>query len=154
MNAKKEHELLVAGLEKLLRKESKIVEEYRALAEMLESIPVSLLLDWVVIEEEAHHTILSNIIHSLKHTVRKGSETDADGLETERETMLCWVKRLRMKEQTVVADCRSLKSQACWENGNVGDAFLDALVMDSEKHQRFLLAVEKAIDNIMMSRPQ
>jgi hypothetical protein len=26
--------------------------------------------------------------------------------------------------------------------------------MDSDKHQRFLLAVEKAIENIMMSRPQ
>jgi hypothetical protein len=47
MNAKKERELLVVGLERLLRKESKIVEEYRALAEMLEGIPVGLLLDWV-----------------------------------------------------------------------------------------------------------
>jgi len=60
MNAKKERELLVAGLERLLRKESKIVEEYRALAEMLEGIPVGLLLDWVVIEEEAHHTLLKH----------------------------------------------------------------------------------------------
>jgi rubrerythrin len=154
VNAKKERELLVAGLKNLLRKESKIVEEYRALAEMFEGIPVSLLLDWVIIEEEAHHTILINIIHSLKQTARKGSETDADGLETERETMMCWVKRLRMKEQTVVAVCRSLKSQACWENGNVVDAFLDALIMDSEKHQRFLLAVEKTVDNLIMSRPQ
>jgi hypothetical protein len=59
-----------------------------------------------------------------------------------------------MKEQTVVAVCRSLKSQACWENGNVVDAFLDALIMDSEKHQRFLLAVEKTVDNLIMSRPQ
>ena len=154
VNAKKERELLAVGLERLLRKESTIVEEYHSLAEMLESIPVSLLLDWVVIEEEAHHTILSNIIHSLKQTVQKGSETGADGVETERETMLCWVKRLTMKEKAVVADCRSLKSQASWENGGVVNAFLDALIMDSEKHQRFLLAVEKAIENLMMSRPQ
>jgi rubrerythrin len=154
VNAKKEHELLVVGLKNLLQKENKIGEEYRALAEMLESTSVSLLLDWVVIEEETHHTILSNIIHSLKQTVQKGSETAADGPETERETMLCWVKRLRMKEQTVVAVCRSLKSQAWWENRGVVDAFLDALVMDSEKHQRFLLAVEKAVEDMMMSRPQ
>lgn len=154
MNAKKERELLVVGLERLLHKESKIVEDYRALAEMLESIPAGLLLDWVVIEEEAHHTLLINIIHSLKQTVQKGSGNGADGVEMERETMLCWVKRLRMKEQTVVAACRSLKGQACWDNGDVIDAFLDALVMDSEKHQRCLLAVEKAIDDIMMSRPQ
>ena len=154
MNAKKERELLVVGLKNLLQKESKIGEGYRALAEMLESTPVSLLLDWVVIEEETHHTILSNIIHSLKQTVQKRSETGPDDLETERETMLCWVKRLRLKEQTVVAVCRSLKSQAWWENGGVVDAFLDALVMDSEKHHRFLLAVEKAVEDMMMSRPQ
>jgi len=154
VNAKKEREILVVGLERLLRKESKIVEEYHSLAEMLESVPVSLLLNWVVIEEEAHHTILSNIIHSLKQTVQKGSETGADGVEMERDAMLFWIARLRMKELAVVADCRSLKSQACLENGDVVDAFLEAMIMDSEKHQRFLMAVEKAIENIMMSRPQ
>lgn len=154
MNAKKERELLVVGLERLLHKESNIVEDYRALAEMLEDIPAGLLLDWVVIEEQAHHTLLFNIIHSLKQTARKGSEKGAVGVAIERETMLCWVKRLRMKEQAVVAVCRSLKSQASWEKEDVTDAFLDALVMDSEKHQRFLLAVEKAIEDIMRSRPQ
>lgn len=142
------------GLERLLRKERKIVEEYRALAEMLESIPVGLLLDWVVIEEEAHHTLLINILDTPKQTVQKRGENGADSVERERETMLCWVGRLRLKEQAVVAACRSLKGQACWENGNVVDAFLDALVRDSEKHQRFLLAVEKAIENIIMIRPQ
>ena len=95
-----------------------------------------------------------NIIDSLKHTAQEGSGDGADGVETERETVLCWVKRLRTKEQAVVAACHSLKSQACWENGEVADAFMDALVMDSEKHQKLLLAVEKAIEHIMMSRPQ
>jgi hypothetical protein len=72
----------------------------------------------------------------------------------ERETMLCWIERLKMKEQKVVAVCRALKSQASWETGDVVAAFLDALIMDSEKHQRFLVTVEKAVDDIMMSRPQ
>ena len=72
MNAKKERELLVVGLERLLRKESKIVEEYRAFAEMLESIPVGLLLDWVVIEEEAHHTLLINIIQRSEADCTEG----------------------------------------------------------------------------------
>lgn len=56
-NAKKERELLVVGLKRLLRKQSKTVEGYRALAEMLEGIAPGLLLDWVVIEQEAHHTL-------------------------------------------------------------------------------------------------
>ena len=154
MNAKKERELLVVGLEKLLHTESKIVEDYRALAEMLDGIPAGLLLDWVVIEEEAHHTLLINILHSLKQTAQKGRGSGVDGMEMERAAMLCWIKRLQTKEQKVVAVCRALKSQAGWETGNAVDAFLDAVLMDSEKHQRFLLAAAKAIDNIMMSRPQ
>ncbi len=154
MNAKKERKLLIVGLERLLQKEGKILEEYRALAEMLEDIPVGLLLNWAVIEQEAHHTLLCNIISSLKQTAHKGSGNSADGVEMERDTMLCWVKKLRMNEDAVIADCRSLKSQAGWENGDSLDALVDALVMDSEKHQRFLSAVEKAIENIMMSRPQ
>jgi hypothetical protein len=154
MNTKKERELRVVGLERLLHTESKIVEDYRALAEMLDGIPAGVLLDWVVIEEEAHHTLLINIIHSLKQTAQKGNADRADGVEMGRETMLCWVKRLRAKEHAVIAACRSLKSQASRENEALVDAFLDALVMDSEKHQRFLSAVEEAIENIIMNRPQ
>ena len=154
MNGKKERELLVVGLERLLHSESKIVEDYRGLAEMLDGIPAGVLLDWVAIEEEAHHTLLIRIIHSLKQTVQKDREHRANGVEIERETMLCWIERLKTKEQKVVTVCRALKSQAGREIGDVVDAFLDAVIMDSEKHQRFLLAVEKAIDGAIMSRPQ
>ena len=154
INGKKERELLVVGLERLLHTESKMVEDYRALAEMLDGIRAGVLLDWVVIEEEAHHTLLINILHSLKQTAQKERASGADDVEMARETMLCWIKRLQTKEQKVVADCRSLKNQAWWETGDLVDAFIDAVIMDSEKHQGFLLAVEKAIDSMMMSRPQ
>jgi hypothetical protein len=154
VNAKKERELLAVGLERLLQNQSNMVDGYRALSEMLEGIPIGLLLDWVVIEEETHHTLLINIIHSLKQIAQKGSGNSADGVEMERDTALCWLQRLRTKEQAVVADCRALKSQVCWENGDLVSAFLDALIMDSEKHQRFLLAVEEAVEIMMMSKPQ
>ena len=154
MNAKKEFEPLIVGLESLLHTESKIVQDYRALAEMLDGIPAGLLLDWVAIEVETHHTLLINILHSLKQTKQTGRGSGADDIEMERESMLCWIDRLKMKEQKIVAVCRALKSQAGRETGDVVDAFLDALIMDSEKHQRFLVTVEKAVDDIMMSRPQ
>ena len=154
MNAKKEFEPLIVGLESLLHTESKIVQDYRALAEMLDGIPAGLLLDWVAIEVETHHTLLINILHSLKQTKQTGRGSGADDIEIERESMLCWIDRLKMKEQKIVAVCRALKSQAGRETGDVVAAFLDALIMDSEKHQRFLVTVEKAIDDIVMSRPQ
>lgn len=154
MNAKKERELFAAGLERLLRKENKIVEEYRALAELIEDIPAGILLDWVIIEEEAHRTLLRTIISFLKQIPGKKRENGEDSVGIEQDYVLRWIGRLRLKEQAVTADCRSLKRQACWENGDLVDSFLDALVMDSEKHQRFFLAVEKAVEDMMMSRPQ
>ena len=153
MNVKKERELLVVALEKLLHTKSAIVEDYLALAEMLDGIPAGLLLDWVVIEEEAHHTLLINILHSLKQIKQQGRGSGADDVELERESMLCWIERLKMKEQKIGTVCRALKSQTGCGTGNAVDAFLDAVIMDSEKHQRFLLAVEEAVDDIIMSRP-
>jgi len=154
MNAKKEREIFAAALGRLAQQQSKIVDDYRGLAEMLEDVPVGLLLDWVTIEEEAHHTLLINIIRSLKQAAQKERANGANGGAMERETMLCWVERLKAKEQKVVAVCHALKGQACWETGEIVDAFLDAMIMDSEKHQNFLRAAERAIDNILMSRPQ
>ena len=145
MNAKKERKLFAAGLEGLLRKENKIVEEYRALAELIEDIPASLLLDWVIIEGVAHHTLLCTIISSLKQISSKQKGNGGDSLRVEGDYALRWIERLRLKEQAVTADCRSLKRQACWEEGDLIDALLDALAMDSKKHQRFLLMMEKMV---------
>jgi hypothetical protein len=153
MNAKKERELFLAVLERLLDKERRMVEEYRTLAELVKSVPIALLLDWVVVEEEAHFTLLCNIITSLKRIPsKKGNGADCVGLE--QRNALGWVQRLRLKEQALAGDCHSLKSQACWEDRELIDALLDALVMDSEKHQRFLLTVEKVVKNMKTSRLQ
>ncbi len=146
MNAKKERELFAAGLEGLLRKENKIVEEYRALAELIEDIPAGLLFDWVITEGVAHHTLLCAIISSVKQTPQKEKGNGADSVGMERDKVLRWIERLRLKEQAVAADCCSLRSQACWEEeGDLIDALLDALLMDSKKHQGILLAVEKML---------
>lgn len=145
MNAKKERKLFAAGLEGLLRKENKIVEEYRALAELIEDIPAGILLDWVIIEEVAHHTLLCTIIRSLKQIPGKKTGNGADSVGIVRDNALRWIGKLRLKEQAVTADCRSLKRQACWEDRDLIDALLDALAMDSKKHQRFLLMVEKTV---------
>jgi rubrerythrin len=153
MNAKKERELLVVGLEKLLLSESNVVEDYRALAELIEGAPASLLLDWIVVEAEAHYTLLINILHSLRRN-QNTSQDDAKGIVSERQSMLCWIKRLQTKEQKAIALCQSLKSQACWAPGTIVDTFLDACIMDCEKHHRILRSVEEAVDHIIMSRPQ
>lgn len=153
MNAKKEREIFLAALERLLDKERGIIEEYRTLAELVKSVPTALLLDWVVIEAEAHFTLLCTIMTSLKRIPRnQGKGLDGEALE--QENALGWVRRLRLKEQAIRADCCSLKSQACWEDKDLIDALLDGLLMDSEKHQRFLVAVERAVGKLEMSKLQ
>lgn len=145
MNGKKERELFAAGLKQLLLRENEIVEEYRALAELVEGLPAGLLLDWVVTEQEAHYTLSCSLIKSLKQMSKEENGNGADRGEMERDNVLRWIERLRLKEKAVAADCRSLKSQAYWEEGDLMNALLDALVMDSEKHQRFLLTIEKTV---------
>lgn len=73
----------------------------------------------------------------------KESKTDGSGVEGDR--ILFWAEKLRRYEERFAADCLYLKSQACWGGGELSDALLDAMMMDSKKHQRILLAVEKML---------
>jgi hypothetical protein len=154
MNAKKERELFLGALERLLDKERGILEEYRTLADLVKSVPAALLLEWFIIEEDVHFTLLCTIISSLKRTRKKSNGKSANALSVERDNALGWIERLRLKEQAVAGDCHYLKSQFCWEDRDLIDAFLDALVMDSEKHQRFLLTIETTVKNTKTNRLQ
>jgi len=145
MNAKKERELFVHSVERHLERKNRILGEYRALSEIVEGSPVVLLVDWVIAEGEAYQNILRAILKDLKQPRQeqeeKGSKNDGSGVEGDR--ILFWTEKLRLYEERFAADCLYLKSQACWEGGELLDALLDAMVMDSKKHQRLLLALEK-----------
>lgn len=154
MNAKKERELFLVALERLLAKERRMIEGYHTLAELVKSAPTGLLLHWVITEEEAHFTLLCTIISSLKQISSKKKGNGGDSLWVEGDYALHWIERLRLKERAVAGDCHSLKSQFCWEDRDLIDALLDALVMDSEKHQRFLLTVEKTVKSMKTTRLQ
>ena len=110
----------------------------------MEGSPVVLLVDWVIAEGEAYQNILRAILKDLKQPRQeqkeKESKTGGSGVE---DRILFWTEKLRLYEERFAADCLYLKSQACWEGGELLDAVLDAMVMDSKKHQRLLLALEK-----------
>ena len=146
MDAKKEHELFVTGLKGHIEREAEMVKEYRALSRLVESIPVRLLLDWVSAEKEAHHKLLRNMIEALKQRPEKHSENGTESLGVEQDKILFYTDRLRLCEERFAADCLYLRSQACWEGGELFDTLLDAVMMDSKKHQRILLAVEKMLE--------
>ena len=143
MNAKKEREVFAAALKRHVKKESRIVEEYRVLSELLEHVPAASLVDWIIAEAEAHQNLLCTVMNALRQAPQIDNGNGTDGVGTEEEKILYWTERLRLYEQKFAADCIYLKSQACWEGGDIFDAVFDAMIMDSKKHRRLLLALEK-----------
>jgi len=147
MNAKKERELFIRSIEQHLERENRILGEYRALLEIVKGGPAALLVDWVIAESGAHKSILCAILKDLKQPRQeekeKGSKNNGSGVEAGR--ILFWTKKLRLYEERSAADCLYLKSQGYWGGGELLDALVDAMIMDSKKHQRILLAVEKMV---------
>lgn len=146
MKAKKERELFVHSVERHLERKNRILGGYRTLSELIGDSPAALLIDWVIAEDEAHRNILCAVMKDLKGALHeqkgKGSKTDGSGLE---DRILFWTDKLRHYEERFAADCLYLKSQACWEGGELFDAMFDAMFMDSQKHQKLLLAVKEMV---------
>jgi hypothetical protein len=146
MNAKKERELFVRSVEQHLERESRILGQYRALSGLVENTPAAFLIDWVMAEGEAHRNILCATMKGLKEALHeqkgKGSKIDGSGVE---DRILFWTEKLLRYEERFAADCLYLKSQACWEGGELFDVLFDAMFMDSKKHQKLLLAVKEMV---------
>ncbi|OGQ78900.1 MAG: hypothetical protein A3F90_09395 [Deltaproteobacteria bacterium RIFCSPLOWO2_12_FULL_60_19] len=140
MNAKKEHELFAKALEAHLAAEVRVVERYKAFLDKVDDTgPVRLLLSCIVVEAEQHHALLCAMMQLLKKQEGNG----VDELRIARNEVAFWTPRLRQYEQRIAADCLYLKSQACWEGAELFDAVLEGMIMDSRKHEKLLLAIEK-----------
>lgn len=143
MNDKKEREIFAANLDRHVEAEGKILEEYRTLAGNFEDGPISFLIDLILTEEEQHHFLLRTMAKRLREPFKKREGEELESVN--RDELLQHTQRLRGHEQETINNCQSLKSQIPSEEGDLFDALLDAMILDSEKHQRLLLAVEKLI---------
>jgi rubrerythrin len=116
------------------------MEEYRALAGPIESGPIRFLIDFILHDEERHHGLLRMMAKYLR-------------IKNRRKSALPWVidphkfalhmHKLQEHERETIAACRELKSQVPLDDSEFFSALLDALILDSEKHERLLLAVER-----------
>lgn len=144
MDGKVGRELLAISLDLHVEVEDKILEEYRKLADKMAEGPVGMLLDLILTEEEQHHFLLRTM---AKH-LRQALEGETKRIEVEkgvRAELLRRTQRLRGHEQETIEACRNLKSQLASEEKELFDALLDAMILDSEKHERLLAAIEKMI---------
>jgi len=137
-------ESFVASVDRHVEAEGRILEEYRALAEKIPDGPIGMLVDLILTEEEQHHFLLRTM---AKH-LRQPLTGETQGLEAKglmRDELLRQTRRLREHERETINACGNLKSQVSSEEKELFDTLLDVMILDSEKHERLLLAVEKMI---------
>ena len=140
MSADKQREICAACLDRHVETESAIMEEYRSLAGPIESGPIRFLIDFILHDEERHHGLLRMMAKYLR-------------IKNRRKSALPWVidpqefarhmHQLQEHERETIAACRDLKSQVPPDESEFFSALLDAVILDSEKHERLLLAVER-----------
>src|SRR3989338_938886 len=140
MSAKKERELFAANLDGHVEAESRILREYRALAEKVKDGTISFLIDLILTEEEQHHFMLRTMARWLREP---SGNRGLHGLESAgRDELLRHTRRLREHERETMNACRNYKSQVPLEDPDLFAALLDAMILDSENHEKLLLAVE------------
>ncbi|OGQ80151.1 MAG: hypothetical protein A3F90_12670 [Deltaproteobacteria bacterium RIFCSPLOWO2_12_FULL_60_19] len=140
----REREGFAESLERHVEAEGKMLEEYRALSEKIADDPVGLLVDLILTEEEQHHFLLRTMANRLRKPL-PGETLEFHTEKPAREELLRYTQKLRGHERETIGIFRNLKSQLPSEKNEFFDALLDVMILDSEKHERLLLAVEKMI---------
>ena len=146
MDGPKGREILAASLDRHAETEGAILVEYRALAEKIADGPVAMLVDLILTEEEQHHFLLRTMAKRLREPLRQRAGEELSWV-VDRHDVARHAQKLRRHERETIEACRQLKSQLPAEDADFFDAVLDAIILDSEKHERLLSAIEKIIQS-------
>lgn len=134
-------ESLAATFERHADEEGKILAEYRRLAEKLGDSDAGFLVDQILTEEEMHHLLLRTMAKWLRERSLKPRGTIP--MQANRAELLRLTQTLRRHEQETIDASDSLK--AALSENDLLSTLLEAMVLDSEKHHRLLLAVEEML---------
>lgn len=140
----KGREFFAESLDRHVEAEGKILEEYRALSEKIADGPVGMLVDLILTEEEQHHFLLRTMANRLRKPL-PGETLEFHKEKSARKELLRYTQKLRGHERETIGVFRNLKSQLPLEKNEFFDALLDVMILDSEKHERLLSAIEKMI---------
>lgn len=143
---KQEREALAAKFERHADEEGKILGEYRSFAESLKGGPAAFLIDLILTEEELHHLLLKNTAKWLRQPpTSAGAATPAGvGGALVRRT-----KQLQEHEKETIDSCKSLQKTLSGADADLLSSILDVMALDSEKHYRLLLTVEKMLSGLL-----
>jgi hypothetical protein len=138
-----ERKALADEFERHIEEEGEIVNKYHSLSDKLADGRLSVLVNHIVTEEEMHHFLLRTLADWLR-TPAPRAETRIES-DPDRDELLRVTRMLRGHERKTTEACRGLKSRLSGDEGELFDAVLDAIILDSEKHHRLLATVEKLI---------
>jgi rubrerythrin len=136
-----ERESLADEIERHIRVEDAILQDYHALSDKLPDGPLAVLINQVTTEEEMHHFLLATLAGWLRSAPDEGPSTGSLGAD--RGVIIERARLLQQHEQETIRACEGLKSKLKGEQGDLYEALLDVLILDSQKHHRLLQALEK-----------
>ncbi len=143
VSSDKEREALADKFERHADEEGGILGEYRVLAEKLGDSVAGMLVNHILTDEEIHHLLFRTMATWLR--ARGGVETTEIPVGTDCDELLRLTKLLQRHEGETIETCDALRQQLTGESTELMETLLEVMVMDSEKHQRLLTAVEKLL---------
>jgi hypothetical protein len=138
-----ERESLAATFDRHAAEEGKILAQYRVLSEQLGDSPAGFLVSHILTEEEMHHLLLSTVAIWLRAHPFGNEPALPEGVNP--AGLLELSRTLRQHESETIEACRKLRAQLSPEDEGLMGTLLDVVMLDSEKHHRLLLAVDKVI---------
>ncbi len=134
---------LAKSFERHADEEGRILDSYRALSEQIGEDALGSLVSHILTEEELHHLLL----RTMAGWLREPPGTSAAPSHTsDRPKLLALTRELRHHERETIDACHALKSRVPENGGTVIRALLEAMALDSEKHDRLLGAVEAMLE--------
>jgi hypothetical protein len=139
-----DRESLARKFERHADEEGAILAQYRVLAERLGDTAAGMLVNQILTDEEIHHLLLRTMAGWLAE--RGGSGKAPIPVGANRAELLRLTDVLLDHERETIEACHALRSKLSGEDAELIDTLLEVLILDSEKHQRLLTAVEKLLE--------
>lgn len=135
---------LATSFDRHANEEGRILETYRELSEQLGEDALGSLVSHILTEEELHHLLLRTMASWLREPAGTASTPRHTA---DRPKLLALTRELRQHERETIDACHALRSRVPESGGTVMRALLDAMALDSEKHDRLLGAVEAMLES-------
>jgi rubrerythrin len=138
-----DREALAAELERHVAEEGDALQAYRVLSDRLTGGALRALVDHIVTEEEMHHFLLRTLCDWLR--TPPSSESGLAGSGFDAAALRDQTRSLMEHERHTVETCRALQQRLSGADAELLDALLEAVALDSCKHERLLQALERLL---------